>query len=262
MRMRISSAGILAAALTALGACASHPTAQNPSPRLVDDFEAYAVGLPPEGGPWRLHAENGRAVVDDTRAASGRQSVRIDLAGKGGVFLFAEGGPLFPAARDAMSGRMKVWLQVGPSEDVHWTLIEGRGVRRSDGHTGLVRFGGQHPAPGGGSRLMSNYETPDGYADATAPMSDCWAHAGETEVMPEGRWVDVAWRIAPQGLQLSLDGRAISGPDVVVSGQGCLHQPATYVWEIPAMERVSIGWESYQPDGPRTLWIDDVEIGD
>ena len=243
-----------------LGACATQTSSGPATAKIVDDFETYAVGRPPEG-PWGVQQVNGTAVVDDTRAASGRQSVRIDLRGKGTVYLLNQGRPLFPAARDGMSGRMKVWLEQAPREDVHWTMIEGRGRRTSDGHTGLVRFGGQHPVANG-SRLMSNYETPDGYSDPTAPMSDCWAHAGETDVMPEGRWVDVAWRILPTGISLSLDGRPVPGLDVRTTGQGCLHAPPTYVWELPVMERVNIGWETYSPDGPRTMWIDDVELSD
>ncbi len=243
-----------------LVACATPPGAGAERPVIADDFEAYAVGGPP-GGPWGVQQVNGTAVIDDSRAASGNRSVRIDVAGTGTVYLFNQGGPLFPAARDGLSGRMKVWLEQGPRTEIHWTIIEGRGVRRSDGHTGLVRFGGQLPMSNG-SRLMSNYETPDGYSDPTAPMSDCWGHAGEADVMPEGRWVEVAWRIAPTGLTLSIDGRPISGPDVGATGQGCVHQPASYVWELPAMERVNIGWETYIPDGPRRLWIDDVEISD
>ncbi len=249
-----------AACIAALAGCASAPSSATPGAvRVTDDFETYAVGAAPSG-PWGVETSNGRAVVDDTRAASGRQSVRIELEGKGGVYLFARGGPLFPAAQDHVTGRMKVWLEAGPTENVHWTLIQARGQRRSDGKDALVRFGGQHPVPGLGSRLMSNYETPEGYVREGGLMSDCWAHAGERDVMPEGRWVDVAWRIGPEGLSLSLDGVPVHGLDVTRLGQGCLHQPQSWVWEIPVMSRVDIGWESYQPDGPRTLWIDDVEL--
>ncbi|KQS55586.1 hypothetical protein ASG17_05810 [Brevundimonas sp. Leaf363] len=242
-----------------LAACASAPTADPAVVRVTDDFEAYAVGAQPTG-PWSVATSNGEAVIDDTRAASGRRSLKIHLTERGGVLLTLRGGPLFPAGQDHLSGRMKVWLEAGPTDNVHWTLIEAGGRRRSDGRQAMVRFGGQHPIPGLGSRLMSNYDSPEYYATPPGPGSDCWAHAGDTDVMPEGRWVQVDWTIGQEGLRLSLDGRAIHGLDVRDRGQGCLWAPADYPWEIPVMERVSIGWESYQTDGPRTLWIDDVEV--
>ena len=249
----------LAAAL--LAACASTPATAPTTVSIGDDFESYAAGSVP-AGPWTITTSHGQAVVDDTRAASGRQSVRIALTEKGGVFLTLRGQPLFPAGLDRLSGHMKVWLEAGPTDNVHWTLIEAGGRRRSDGRQAMVRFGGQHPVPGLGSRLMSNYDSPEYYAVPPGPGSDCWAHAGDTDVMPEGRWVQVDWSISRNGgLSLSLDGRPIHGLDVRERGQGCLWQPADYPWEIPVMERVSIGWESYQDDGPRTLWIDDVEVG-
>ncbi len=255
MRRLIPLAGLLAAA------CATAPTSAPMTVSIGDDFETYAVGSAPSG-PWTVAASHGQAVVDDTRAASGAKSVRIHLTEKGGVFLTLLGGPLFPAGQDRLSGRMKVWLEAGPTENVHWTFIEAAGRRRSDGRQALVRFGGQLPAPGLGSRLMSNYESPEYYATPPGPGSDCWAHAGDTDVMPEGRWVQVDWTLSrTDGLSLSLDGRPVPGVDVRDQGQGCLWQPADFRWEIPVMERLSIGWESYQADGPRTLWIDDVEVG-
>jgi hypothetical protein len=44
-------------------------------------------------------------------------------------------------------------------------------------------------------------------------------------------------------------------------GQGCVHQGKDYVWEAPTFERLDVGWESYQEDDARTIWIDDVAIG-
>ncbi|RZJ40641.1 MAG: hypothetical protein EON87_17730 [Brevundimonas sp.] len=244
-----------------MAACASAPVAAPGAVSIGDDFETYAVGAQP-AGPWTVATSHGEAVVDDSRAASGRQSLKIHLTEKGGVFVTLRGGPLFPAGQDHLSGRMKVWLEAGPTENVHWTLIEAGGRRRSDGRQAMVRFGGQHPVPGLGSKLMSNYDSPEYYADPPGPGSDCWAHAGDTDVMPEGRWVQVDWTISRTGgLSLSLDGRPIPGLDVRGHGQGCLWAPADYPWEIPVMDRVSIGWESYQTDGPRTLWIDDIEVG-
>jgi hypothetical protein len=45
------------------------------------------------------------------------------------------------------------------------------------------------------------------------------------------------------------------------TGQGCTHQPATYEWLAPTVEQIALGWESYQADAARNIWIDDVAIG-
>ncbi|MEZ5997601.1 MAG: hypothetical protein R3B98_02780 [Hyphomonas sp.] len=240
------------AALALLAACKSAP-ARDCGGSFCDGFEDAAVGAAP-GLPWKTDLANAAIAVDDTRAASGTKSVRIDLDGKGTAFLTAPG---------ARSGHMKVFLEAAPEGDVHWTLIELRGPRPSDGHIAELRIGGQHPVAGG-SRLMANYETPEGYTDDTAPMSDCWHHAEETDVMPTGRWAEFAWSAGADGktLEVSIDGVPVPALTVDGHGQGCLHQPTDYAWELPEVTEVNLGWESYQPDGPRHLWIDDVVLGE
>ncbi|MEZ5947004.1 MAG: hypothetical protein R3C13_02840 [Hyphomonas sp.] len=243
-------AALAAAAL--LVACQSAPAASCAG-SFCDGFEDADAGTVPDG-PWQVGLANATLVVDDTRAASGDKSIRIDLAGKGTGFLIG------PAAR---TGRMKVFLEAAPEGDVHWTLIELSGPRPSDGRIAELRIGGQHPVANG-SRLMANYETPEGYTDETAPLSDCWHHAEETDVMPTGRWTEFAWAAGADGktLEVSIDGVPIPALTVEGHGQGCLHQPADYAWELPDVTETHLGWESYQPDGPRHLWIDDVVLGE
>ena len=47
---------------------------------------------------------------------------------------------------------------------------------------------------------------------------------------------------------------------VTGSGQGCVNQPPNYPWTAPTFDRLDLGWESYQADDARTLWIDDVVV--
>ena len=47
---------------------------------------------------------------------------------------------------------------------------------------------------------------------------------------------------------------------VAHKGQGCVHQDMSFEWKAPAFANVQLGWESYQQDAERTLYIDDVVI--
>jgi len=57
-----------------------------------------------------------------------------------------------------------------------------------------------------------------------------------------------------------LDGKALDDLTVVGRGEGCVHQPATFPWTAPNFDRLSVGWESYQGDSARTLYIDNIVI--
>ena len=46
----------------------------------------------------------------------------------------------------------------------------------------------------------------------------------------------------------------------MTTGSGCVNQSATYQWTAPNFDRLDLGWESYQADSARTMWIDDVAI--
>jgi hypothetical protein len=107
---------------------------------------------------------------------------------------------------------------------------------------------------------MANYETPDSYG-GTGPASDCWDHADGT-VEPVGRWACVEWQFdGPNDtMRFWLDGTAIDSLTVRGVGEGCVHQPATFEWKAPNFETLDLGWESYQGDSERTLYIDDIVI--
>ena len=61
-------------------------------------------------------------------------------------------------------------------------------------------------------------------------------------------------------LRLWLDGAAVPSLTVAGVGQGCVNQPATFAWTAPTFDRLDLGWESYQADDARTVYIDDVVI--
>ena len=58
-----------------------------------------------------------------------------------------------------------------------------------------------------------------------------------------------------------LDASPLTDLTMSGTGQGCVHQPATFTWLAPQFKRIDLGWESYQADAARTMWIDDVALG-
>jgi hypothetical protein len=156
---------------------------------------------------------------------------------------------------------MLFWLESSPTEAVHWTFVQGGGTVPGESYRALYRYGGQHPVDGG-NQLMANYETPDSYG-GNGPSSDCWQHA-QGEFVPVGRWSCVEWMFdgGSNEMRLWLDGSAVESLTVTGSGDGCVASDFDNVWTAPTFEYLEIGWESYQPDDSRTLFIDDLVIDD
>ena len=55
-----------------------------------------------------------------------------------------------------------------------------------------------------------------------------------------------------------LNGSAVDSLTVVNAGSGC--GTPTAQWTAPTFDRLDLGWESYQQDSARTIWIDDVVV--
>ena len=155
-------------------------------------------------------------------------------------------------------------LEAAPTTSVHWTFIQGGGLVPGQTYHALYRYGGQQPVLQGttflGTQFMANYETPDSYG-GVGPSSDCYRQANKT-VAPVGKWSCVEWRFdGPNNdMRMWLDGTTLGDLTVTRTGQGCVNQPATFPWTAPTFDNIEIGWESYQTDTARTLWIDDVVI--
>lgn len=61
-------------------------------------------------------------------------------------------------------------------------------------------------------------------------------------------------------MRLWIGGMAIDSLTIVGKGQGCVHQDKTFEWKAPTFADLELGWESYQMDSPRTLYVDDVVL--
>lgn len=274
-----SSLALLASTLLA-AACSSPKSSLSPSEPpattqcdgqfFCDDFEGAAVGSSP-AAPWTLNAGAGAEIrVSNERAASGGKAVRVTAPSKTAAFLELSASPFFPRSPNAFFGRARFYFESAPTSldpSVHWTFLQASGKRADDGHRAEYRYGGQQALFDGtgafyGNQMMANYETPDFYS-GSAPGSDCWHHARQ-RVLPLGRWVCFEWHFDGQNdtMELWLDGAPLDDLTVRGTGQGCVHQPADYRWTAPTFERVSLGWQGYQTDEPRTVYIDDVAFAD
>lgn len=216
---------------------------------VCDDFESY-TGMP--GAPWTVSKnEQGTVAIDTAQHHSGTKAVKFTLSGAQTyqrAFIGLE--EPFPIANNAFYGRMMIYITAAPNDGVHWTMIQGEGpVTTPAIQQANVRYGGQTM-----ERLMANYDT-------TGVKSDCWKHS-QTK-MPEGKWACMEWYFegASNTQKFWLDGAAIDDITVMGQGQGCLANETNGTWYFPKFERVFVGWESYQQDDPREVWIDDVAIG-
>jgi hypothetical protein len=240
-------------------------TSADPCARAVfcDDFDDDELSSPPPS-PWAVQrGGSATAVVDGMHRVSGAQSVKFSVpTGPGRTFIALANAPVFPVMNNAFFGRVMVWLDAAPTSAVHWTIVEASGLVPSQTYHAAYRLGGQHPIMDGstftGSQLMANYETPDSYG-GNGPSSDCWRHANRI-VLPTSRWSCVEWSYdgADDAMTMWLDGTEVLS--VRGTGDGCVSQNASYPWTAPAFDTLRLGWESYQTDGARTLWLDDVAI--
>lgn len=230
---------------------------------FCDDFEGGNLGMTPEGWTVATMSNGATLGLDGERFVSGAQSVKVIVpSGQSSAMMALSGAPVFPVTGNAFYGRMMVFWESAPMSAVHWTIVEGRGLVPSQTYHAAYRLGGQHPVTDGGtfagSQVMLNYETPDSYG-GNGPSSDCWRHANGT-VLPTGDWVCVEWHFdgPNDGMTFWIDGE--QAVTVTGSGDGCVAQDATYPWTAPEFDELRVGYESYQADGARTLYIDDVAL--
>jgi hypothetical protein len=230
---------------------------------FCEDFEAFTTGNAP-GGDWQASTGSAESLtIDETHRLSGTRALLVSVpSGPGGAYAELEGDPVFPIAGNAFYGRMMVWLAAAPEAAVHWTFVEARGLIDGETYRAAYRLGGQHPVESqgmfAGSQLMANYETPDSYS-GNGPGSDCWQHADE-RVLPTERWACIEWFYDGPNDAITMwvdDEEVVS---VTGTGQDCVSQNAGYPWTAPSFDTLRLGWESYQTDGSRTLWIDDVVL--
>jgi hypothetical protein len=229
---------------------------------LCDDFESYTTGQAPNG-KWSAHTNSGGIVaVDSAEHVSGSKAVKFTtpMASNSKTAFIRLTNAVFPIMGNAFYGRMMVRLESEPTMSVHWTLIQGGGVVPNQTYHALYRYGGQMPVSQG-SQLMANYETPDWYSNKNTQGSDCWHHSN-AKVIPAATWTCIEWKFdgPTNGMQMWMNGTALTDLTLTGKGDGCGNGPNDLTWTAPNFDTLDLGWESYQADGARTVWIDDVAI--
>lgn len=237
---------------------------------FCDDFEEPATGSTPSGA-WTSSPNGGIVTIEADRAFRGKKAIKATtfasavirnsykeaFASLNAAALLTPNTPFY--------GRMMYYLEGVPS-NVHWTFIDATGPIAGTDYSATYRYGGQQPVLDGttfvGSQLMANYETPDYYAaPPRGPLTDCYQNS-DGEVVTVGTWSCAEWFFDGPNMEMRfwLDGREITSLHVTQSGVGCQGQSSDYLWTAPEFNRIDVGWESYQTDEERSIWIDDVVI--
>jgi hypothetical protein len=217
---------------------------------------------------------NGSVVVDSSRAFRGAQSVKATTLATSATMQTYKSAliglaraPVVPVLNEAFYGRMMFYLESAPSTSVHWTFIDATGTVPGQVYSATYRYGGQLPVNEGGmvvgNQLMANYDTTDFYrTPPVGPQTDCYQHA-DGKTVPVGRWACAEWFFDGPNAQMRfwLDGTELTDLAMNRTGEGCVAEPQDQTWVAPTFSRIDVGWESYQADDERSIWIDDVVIG-
>jgi hypothetical protein len=267
-----SSAGSAGGANGSTGSVLAAPVPCPAGALFCDNFESFAAGAPPSGGMWTVSQNNATVQVDTTRAFSGTQSVHAFTMDSGATgvtyksaFLGMTGAPVIPLTDDKVYGRMMFYLESAPTSTVHWSMLDGSGTVPGQGYTSVYRYGGQKPVTDGsgaykGNQLMASYDTTQYYSTPpVGPQTDCYQQSNG-EVVPVGEWACAEWFFdgANNQMRFWLNGKELTDLAVDGMGQGCVNASYDGVWRGPTFSRLDVGWESYQADDARSIWIDDV----
>jgi hypothetical protein len=227
---------------------------------ICDDFEKGTLGAKP-GAPWKLHENMGSVTYDDTRAVSGKYSVKVEITATTAdstyrqALLNLDGAPLLPLAANKIYGRFMIYTERIPDKSVHWTFAHGDGPYADSGTNATYNYGGM-------GDLMANY-----YRDTKPDPNDCWQTKNEN--FPTGKWQCVGFLFDGPNDEMHfwMGPNEVSELHVVgsqKSDQTCTVAGVDGKWHAPTFKNISVGWESYQHDvaGAHAAWIDDVVLDD
>lgn len=224
-------------------------------PIISEDFESTAAGAIPQG-----FTKTGAVAVVDDVAHSGKHSLRMDPAVKGGRKITASGPELAKIGGEHW-GRLyyKVKLPVPDpvipegktSGIIHATMVSGQAKSPAANDPIEVRMMGQIVSAGGSFKYLYNVQPKGGRQE--------FGVTSKAKVNFTDEWTLAEWHVdhATQSYHFYVNGEEVKdiGFD---KGAGNFDKA-----EIPAVfENLSFGWTNYQPASGEgfTVWIDDLAV--
>jgi hypothetical protein len=232
--------------------------AEAAKPIISEDFENVPVGEIPKG-----FTKTGAVSVANDVAHSGKQSLRLEPALKGGRTITKPAGPELAALGGQFWGRLyfKVKLPVPEpiipegktSGIIHTTLVSGKAVSPLFNDPIDIRLLTNVLTSAGTFSYMYNVQ-PKGGA-----RKEFGSH-GKGKFKYNDEWTLAEWSVdyATQSYHLYINGEEIKDA-AVEKGAGKFEGA-----EIPAVfDSLTFGWTNYQPASGEgfTAWIDDLALG-
>jgi hypothetical protein len=232
------------------------PRCASASVAVCDDFEAAAVGGPPDSALWRvitsyadpqMNSANS-VVVDAVHAARGRQALHIHTTTTDPVYIQSRA---LPVANNTFWGRVLAWFDVDPGTRTngHWAAFVGVGRKSDAGQDTEVRIGGQFDI------LTINYFGNDANQISSSKDGDY----SDGVKLPLQSWTcfEFQYKGDTHELRLFIQGKEIDQLHVTDWGQFG-HSPIPS-WS-PNYDRLRIGYQSFNADTPVDVWYDAVAI--
>lgn len=232
------------------GSCSTNP--------VCDDFESYATGKFTSRNGWTLPANSAPVVIDETRARSGKKSIKITVpaSGEGGgqSALLSRSDRSVLSTGKSVYARMMVYLENIPSgAGLHWAFLRASGFHAQDGKMGLIT----HSLGGQPGRLRNLMLWP-----TSAGLQDCF-NDSSTQIASK-KWTCVEWHLDPEGqaMEVWFDGQKQSDNSWMARPQrgACAADQTGGKWIIPKLSVMNFGWIHYHTFSGVTMWLDDIAM--
>lgn len=233
-----------------VGGCATNP--------VCDDFESYPTGSFTARNGWGLAASSAPMVVDETRARSGKKSIKITVPpggeGSGKSALLSRSDRSVLSTGKSVFARMMVYLDNMPSgSGLHWAFLRASGFHAQGSAMGLLT----HSLGGQPNRLRNLMLWP-----TSAGLQDCF-NDSQTQI-PTKKWTCVEWHLDPesQAMEVWFDGQKQNDNSWTTRPPrgACAADQTGGKWIIPKLSVMHFGWIHYHSFNGVTMWLDDIAI--